>query len=133
MPRGQPDYYTQSVPSQPAFGEGQTNWYLAENGDVAALSYADLIEYTVPEGYELHIMGGALGSDFPGTTRYGVTLMGVVIALGYYDTAVVNPLHPAAAIIVPAFYTMAYRVYNDDNVAHNYAVLGLGFLLKKGA
>jgi hypothetical protein len=133
MPRGQPDYYTQNVPSQPAFGEGQTNWMVAEDGDIAASSYADLAEYTVPDGYELHLMGGAFGSDFPGLTRYSVSLMGVALGIGYMDTFVVLPLHPAAAYVVPALYTMALRVYNDDTIVHNFAALGVGFIVKKGA
>ncbi len=110
MARGHPDFYSGIVPSMPVYGSGQTNWMLAEDGDIAGLGSADLAEYRVPAGYELHLMGGALGSDHPAITKYSVIIMGIETYIGYFDTTVTNPLHPAAAIVVPAF-----LCFSDDS------------------
>ena len=130
MPSGQPDFYSATVPSMSVYGEGQTNWMLAEDGDIAGLGSADLVEYRVPEGYELHLMGGAFGSDHPAVTKYSIVVMGIETYIGYFDTQVTNPLHPAAAMVVPPFLIIALRIYNEDELQHHYAVLGLGFLVK---
>ena len=133
MPRGHPDFWGAMITAMPVYGSGQVNFYLAEDGDIAGVSFADLAEYTVPALYELHFMGGALGSDHPAITKYSVAIMGVPAALGYFDLASVMPFHPSSAIIVPALYTVALRVYNEDAVAHHYAALAIGFLVEKGA
>lgn len=130
MARGFPDFYAGIVPSMPVYGEGQINWMVAEDGDIAGDSFADMGEYTVPAGYELHIMASALGSDFPAITRIAFSIMGIPLGLGYFDTVSSLPLHPAAAYIVTAGLTGALRVFNDDADTHHFAVLALGFLIQ---
>lgn len=130
MPRGYPDFYSGVVPTMAVYGAGQINWYVAEDGDIDGESYADLAEYTVPTGYELHLMGGAIGSNSPRIYRFSALLQSVPLGVGHINGMGQLPFHPAAAFVIPPLYTVALRIYNDDDISRYFSSLSIGFLVK---
>lgn len=125
-----PDFYTPTIPSQPVYGEGQTSWFLNEEGNIDGDSYADYLEYTVPTGYELHVTSGGICNNFPGITRYAVYVSGVLQATAHYNQYRRIALHPAAAFVLAAGYLFTARIYNDDDVSHFFTATMYGFLVE---
>ncbi len=132
MAHGYPDWWNMQIPAMGIYGEGQTNWMVAEDGDIPGPDSADLADYKVLAGYELHIMAGAVGCDFPGISKFEVLLNGDPLGVGYFDTENVLPLHPAAAYIIPAGLTISFRVHNADTIEHHFSFAALGFLVRLG-
>lgn len=130
MAHGYPDFWGSVTIGQPVYGEGQTNVFETESGDIPATSEAELASYEVPAGYEFHFMAGILSCDHPGITKFSMTLMGVPFAPGQFDFLMKFPLHPAAAYVIPSLYTIAINLLNEDTIAHNYTASIFGFLLR---
>lgn len=70
MAHGQPDFWTVTIPSMPVAGEGQVPWYQSDKASVAATGSEDLINYVVPDEYELHVCSGVVSCEFPCLQRY---------------------------------------------------------------
>ena len=70
MPNDQPDYQPKSTPTLPDFGEGQVTWFQSEAESVGAGLTADLINYVVPDGYELRVCSGIVSCEAPRTQRF---------------------------------------------------------------
>lgn len=56
MSRGQTDYWSSVITTPPIYGGGYSSLLVAESIDVDGNSYADLIDQSVPAGYEWHVL-----------------------------------------------------------------------------
>lgn len=125
-----PDYWSGIIPGQAIFGEGQTTHTENEEKDVAANDSEDVIQYTVPTGYEYHITSIGICNNFPGFTRYQILVNDVEMGGAYYDTFRRVPLVPEAAFVIPAGVKYGIRLYNDDDVSHSFTATIYGFLVE---
>lgn len=133
MARGQSDYYSVVLPSAQVFGSGQVTWLGGESGEILASSSVSFVEYTVPVGYQLHVVAGYIVSDFPATQKVFILVSGTPIARIFYDTNYALAIHTAAAYVLDAGEILSFEVYNEDDIAHNYGIGVAGFLVSKGA
>lgn len=101
MARGQPDYWSAIFCNLPTLGEGQVAWFQSENAVVALESNEDLINYVVPDSYELHICSGVVSTDFPRIQRYDLRQT------------------PAATWISPTGYIDADSKWDDEEKAYD--------------
>ena len=70
MGHGYPDFQPAVTPSMPIIGGGQVAWFQSDKAVVAAPGNADLINYVVPDGHQLHVCSGVVCIDFPVLARY---------------------------------------------------------------
>lgn len=130
MARDYPDYWKSMVPAKPIYGEGQTPHAENEEGEVDAKSYSDFIQYTIPTGYQWHIIVMGVCNNFGGYTRYQILANDVEMGGAYMDSFRRIPLEPEAALVVPAGVKYGIRVYNDDEIARQFTATIYGFLVE---
>lgn len=70
MPTDRPDFQSSVLSSEPVPLEGQVPWYFSDAALVANNDTEDLINYVVPDGYDLNVCSGAVSCDFSGIQRY---------------------------------------------------------------
>lgn len=72
MPRGAPDFWQVTISGMPIIGSGQEAWFMSESISVGATGNEDLINYVVPDDYELHVTSGVVSCNFPALMRYDI-------------------------------------------------------------
>ncbi len=70
MPHGQRDFWPGSVVAMPAVGAGQVPWFMSEAHLVNFGETYDLINYVVPDTFELHVCSGVVSCGTPRAQRY---------------------------------------------------------------
>lgn len=70
MPSGLPDFWQGSIAGMPTIGAGQVAWYMSDNHLVTAGEEYDLINYVVPDLFELHVCSGVVSCGLPRLQRY---------------------------------------------------------------
>ncbi|MBA7573154.1 hypothetical protein ES708_14949 [subsurface metagenome] len=70
MPKDRPDFSQAVIPSMPVVGEGQIPWYMSEGKLVTGGETYDLINYEVPDTFELHVCSGVVSCGTPRSQRY---------------------------------------------------------------
>lgn len=70
MARGAPDFWKMVYSNFPTPGEGQIPWFQSDTASVTAGETEDLINYVVPDDYELHVCSGVVSCGLPRLQRY---------------------------------------------------------------
>lgn len=70
MPHGLPDFWQGTIAGMPTIGAGQVAWYQSDAALVGDDSHEDLINYVVPDTFELHVCSGVVSCDFPMLQKY---------------------------------------------------------------
>lgn len=70
MPHGLPDFWQGTIASMPAIGAGQVAWYMSDAELVDGEGHKDLINYVVPDLFELHVCSGVVSCGLPRLQRY---------------------------------------------------------------
>lgn len=127
MARGRPDYWYGMLPGKAIFAAPQSSWYAVEQGDIGAGLNDDFIEYTVPEGFILHVTGGLISCDHPGIQKCAMNFSPALLGNVFYDQIFALPLNPSGTYDIEAGHTLYVRVYNEDEVTCNFLVSLIGF------
>jgi len=70
MPHGLPDFWQGTIAGMPTIGAGQVAWYMSDAKVVGTEGHEDLINYVVPDTFELHVCSGTVSCDSPRMHRY---------------------------------------------------------------
>lgn len=70
MPHGLPDFWQGTVAGMPAIGAGQVAWFQSDSHLVTGGEDYDLINYVVPDTFELHVCSGVVSCELPRLQKY---------------------------------------------------------------
>lgn len=103
MAHGQPDFWTAIFANFPTLGEGQIAWFESDTSLVDPEDTEDLINYVVPDSYELHVCSGVVSCGFPRTQRYDLRA-----------TPAATWVSPTSFIDADGEWTNEEKAYDDD-------------------
>lgn len=126
--KGRPDYSPIVGTSKASVGADQVSWYATQEGEVPGLSAVDWINYTVPEGYALHVCAGLISCSEDEIHRVAMNFSPALLGTISYKQLLALPLNPSATYKIAAGSLLYVRVYNDNAAARTFCVSLTGFL-----
>lgn len=128
MASGRSDYWYGMLPGKSAIGVGQTEWYSSTQINFSAESNMEMISYTVPAGYKLHIDGGMISSQSPGIQRFKILINSVVLWDIFYDQVLKFPWGVSDTYKLTEGKILSLEGWNHDSVECLIWVAMFGFL-----
>lgn len=128
MASGQQDYWYSMLPAKSVLGPGQIRWIETDHKDVGSIDVEDLINYTIPENYKLHITGGVVSCHLPGRQGFSIVVGGVIWGGIYFDQVFVLSHDPTGLYRGDSGEIVKVVVSNHDNVECTFHAILHGFL-----
>lgn len=128
MAVGRQDYQAGVVPVKSGYSLSQAKYFDWQNTDVAVAGNEDFCEYTVPAGYELHVLGYRIFAVIPFIHRMILRINAAQYLGREFDTEVSDNFPEGADLVVDAGDTFKIVIYNNDSVIVKFFVMIYGFL-----
>jgi len=128
MASGQKDYWRNVTPSKTIFSGAQTPFFNEHSQTLASGVNADLVDYTVPEGYILHLTSCIVTCSMPGVNRAILVFGTTYRRFAFFDTVFCFPFADGGGYPINGLDRMWLNITNNDTVSVEFFVSVVGFL-----
>lgn len=128
MASGRSDYWYGMLPGKSSLGIGQTDWVQRGIKTIAGGESEQIINYTVPANYKLHVCGFIVSCDIMGLSKFDIVKTGMDAEIIYFDTSFISSMDSGGIWEVSAGGKVVLSGFNYDSVSGFYNAILYGFL-----